>query len=119
MRWAPLAGFAGGMTSTLFGAGGPPYIIYLSQRGLTKEELRATMGFATLTSISLRVVAFIVTGLLLDPAVWIMAAITVPVSLLGIALAKHIYLRISREALLRAIAALLLVSGGSLIVRAL
>ena len=46
--------FAGGITSTVFGAGGPPYAIYLSQRGLTKEQFRATLGFATLTSISLR-----------------------------------------------------------------
>ena len=37
-RWAYLAGFAGGITSTLFGAGGPPYAIYLTHRGLTKEQ---------------------------------------------------------------------------------
>jgi uncharacterized protein len=66
MRWAWLAGLAGGITSTLFGAGGPPYAIYLSHRGLTKEQFRATMGFATLTSISLRATAFLLTGLLLD-----------------------------------------------------
>lgn len=118
-RWAPVAGFAGGITSTLFGAGGPPYIIYLSQRPLGKEQLRATLGFATLCSISLRVVAFLITGLLLDPAVWIAAAATVPVSLAGIAVARRLYLRFSREALLRAIAAMLLLSGASLIVRAL
>ena len=44
-RWVWLAGFVGGITSTLFGAGGPPYVIYLSQRGLTKEQFRATLGF--------------------------------------------------------------------------
>ena len=65
-HWVWLAGFVGGITSTLFGAGGPPYVIYLSQRGLTKEQFRATLGFATMTSISLRVLAFLVTGLLLD-----------------------------------------------------
>ena len=43
----------------LIGAGGPPYAIYLSQRGLTKEQFRATLGLATLTSISLRAVAFL------------------------------------------------------------
>ena len=31
-------GFAGGITSTMFGAGGPPYAIYLSQRGLTRSS---------------------------------------------------------------------------------
>src|SRR6185369_7263790 len=68
--WAWLAGLAGGITSTVFGAGGPPYAIYLSQRGLTKEQYRATMGFATMTSISVRAVAFTLTGILLVPDVW-------------------------------------------------
>ncbi|HEV8107761.1 MAG TPA: sulfite exporter TauE/SafE family protein, partial [Burkholderiales bacterium] len=74
-HWAWIAGLAGGVTSALFGAGGPPYAIYLSQRGLTKEQFRATLGFATMTSISLRVLAFLVTGLLLDLQVWIAAAV--------------------------------------------
>lgn len=116
--WAWPAGLAGGITSTLFGAGGPPYAIYLSQRGLTKEQFRATLGFATLTSISLRTFAFLLTGLLLDLEVWLKALAVVPACLLGIWVARRIFLRISRDALLRAIALLLLVTGASLIFRA-
>jgi uncharacterized membrane protein YfcA len=118
-RWAWVAGFAGGITSTLFGAGGPPYAIYLSQRGLSKEQFRATLGFATMTSISLRVLAFFLTGLLLDPDVWIAAAVTVPAAFAGIALSRRLFLRISRAALLRSVALVLLASGASLVVRAL
>ena len=118
-QWAWIAGLAGGITSTLFGAGGPPYAIYLSQRGLTKEQFRATLGFATLTSISLRVLAFLVTGLLLDVQVWIAAAVTVPAALLAIALSRRLFLRMSRDILLRAVGVMLLASGASLIVRAL
>jgi uncharacterized membrane protein YfcA len=44
--WAWLAGFAGGITSTVFGAGGPPYVMYLSRRGLSAPQLRATLGGA-------------------------------------------------------------------------
>ena len=117
--WAWIAGLAGGITSTLFGAGGPPYAIYLSQRGLTKEQFRATLGFATLTSISLRLVAFTVTGLLLDIDVWLKALAVVPACLLGIWVARRIFLRISRDALMRAVALLLLASGASLIWRAI
>jgi uncharacterized membrane protein YfcA len=117
--WAWLAGLAGGITSTLFGAGGPPYIIYLSQRGLTKEQLRATMGFATLTSNSIRVVAFLLTGLLLEPKVWLLAIGAVPAAMLGLAVARRMYLKISREQLLRMVAVVLLATGGSLVVRAL
>ena len=117
-HWAWVAGLAGGITSTLFGAGGPPYAIYLSQRGLSKEEFRATMGFATMTSISLRVVAFILTGLLLDRSIWLAALFTVPAALAGIQAARHIFLRISREALLRAVALMLALTGASLAWRA-
>jgi uncharacterized membrane protein YfcA len=118
-RWAWLAGFAGGITSSLFGAGGPPYAIYLSQRGLTKEQFRATLGFATMTSISLRVAAFLVTGLLLDARVWIAAAVAAPCAFAGIAVSRRVFRLISRDALLRAVTVVLLVSGASLIVRAL
>jgi uncharacterized membrane protein YfcA len=117
--WAWLAGLCGGITSTLFGAGGPPYAIYLSQRGLTKDQFRATMGFAVITSISLRVAAFLITGLLLERAVWLTALAAVPAALLGLFVAKRLYRRISREALMRAVALILLASGGSLVVRAL
>ncbi|HUN67681.1 MAG TPA: sulfite exporter TauE/SafE family protein [Burkholderiales bacterium] len=118
-RWAYVAGFTGGVTSTLFGAGGPPYAMYLSHRALTKEQYRATLGLATLTSISLRTVAFFAIGFLLDPRVWIYAAFVVPAGLAGIWAAGHLFRRISREALMRAVALMLLVSGTSLIVRAL
>ena len=117
--WGWLAGLAGGITSTVFGAGGPPYAIYLSHRGLAKEQFRATMGFATLTSISLRIVAFVVTGLLLDARVWLLAIGVVPAALAGTWVARHVFLRISREQLLKAVALVLLVTGGGLVVRAL
>jgi uncharacterized membrane protein YfcA len=116
--WAWLAGLAGGITSTVFGAGGPPYAIYLSQRGLTKEQYRATMGFATMTSISVRAVAFALTGLLLVPDVWLKALAAVPAGLAGIWVARKMFVRISRDMLLRVVALLLLASGISLISRA-
>jgi uncharacterized membrane protein YfcA len=118
-RWAYVAGLAGGITSTLFGAGGPPYAIYLSHRPLSKDEFRATLTLTTVASISLRVVAFIVTGLLLDLKAWIAAAIAVPAGLAGLAVARHIFRRVSRETLTRLVALMLLASGASLIARAL
>lgn len=118
-RWAYVAGLAGGVTSTLFGAGGPPYAMYLSHRGLSKEQYRATLGLATLTSISLRTVAFFAIGFLLDPKVWVYAAFVVPAGLAGIWAASHLFRRISREVLMRAVSLMLLASGASLIARAL
>jgi len=117
--WAWLAGFAGGITSTVFGAGGPPYVIYLSRRGLTAAQLRATLGLATLTSISLRALAFLLTGILLEPRVWIAAAAAVPAALVGIEVARRIYARVSRPLLMRLISLVLLASGVSLLIRSL
>jgi len=118
-RWAYLAGFAGGITSTLFGAGGPPYAMYLQHRGLTKEQYRATLGLATLTSISVRTVAFLGTGILLDAKVWLYAVAIVPAGLVGLWAANHLFRRISRDALMRAVSLMLAASGASLIARAL
>ena len=118
-RWAWFAGLTGGITSTIFGAGGPPYAMYLSQRGLSKEQYRATLGLATLTSISIRTVAFLVTGILLDPKVWLYAVFVVPAGLAGIWAAGHLFRRLSRESLMRAVAVMLLASGTSLIIRSL
>ena len=118
-RWAWLAGLCGGITSTLFGAGGPPYAIYLSQRGLTKEQFRATMGLATMCSISIRVAVFFITGMLLVPAVWMAVLFAVPAALLGLYFAKKIFHRVSREMVLRAVAAILLLSCSALILRAI
>jgi uncharacterized membrane protein YfcA len=118
-RWAYVAGVGGGLTGALFGAGGPPYAIYLSHRPLSKEQFRATLGFTSIFSIGLRVLAFLVTGLLLDLRAWIAAAVAVPAALAGIAVATRIFRWISRETLARLVALLLLASGVSLVVRAL
>jgi len=117
-RWAYVAGMAGGITGTLFGAGGPPYAIYLAHRALTKEQFRATLTMTSIFSISLRVIAFLVTGLLSDPRVWIAAACAIPATLAGIAVASRIFHRVSREAVMRVVALTLLAAGVTLVVRA-
>ena len=117
--WSYAAGFAGGITSTLFGAGGPPYAIYLSRRGLTNAQYRATLGRCTTISISLRVIAFLATGLLLAPQVWLTALFALPASLLGLAVAARIFRRFSRDVLVRSIGLMLAATGVSLILRAL
>jgi uncharacterized membrane protein YfcA len=65
------------------------------------------------------VLAFIATGLLLDLRAWIGAALAIPAALAGIAVATRIFRRISREALARLVAIMLLATGVSLVVRAL
>jgi len=118
-RWAYFAGICGGLSGTLFGAGGPPYAIYLSHRPLSKEQFRATLILNTIFSIGARVVAFAATGLLMQDGVWITAATAIPAGLLAIYFASKVFRVISREAVMRAVAILLLASGTSLVARGL
>lgn len=118
-NWAFFAGFCGGLSGTLFGAGGPPYAIYLSHRPLSKEQFRATMTLTTIFSIGLRLIAFAVTGLLMQDGVWLAAAAAIPAGLFAIYFASKIFRAISREMVMRGVAILLLASGASLIARGL
>ena len=118
-NWAFVAGFCGGLSGTLFGAGGPPYAIYLSHRPLSKEQFRATMTLTTIFSIGLRLIAFAVTGLLTRDGVWITGAAAIPAGLVAVYFASRIFRVISREAVMRAVGVLLLASGASLIARGL
>lgn len=117
-RWAYVAGVSGGITGTLFGAGGPPYAIYLAHRPLTKEQFRATLTMTSIFSIGLRVIAFLITGLLADLRVWLAAAIAIPATLAGITVASRIFHRVSREVVMRVVALTLLAAGVTLVVRA-
>ena len=116
--WAWVAGFCGGVTSTVFGAGGPPYAIYLSRRNLENVQYRATLGRCAIVSIGARLVAFTATGILLQPKVWLMAAAVFPASWLGITVSTKLFKRMSRELLMRIVAVGLLATGASLFVRA-
>ena len=117
-RWAPLAGLAGGLTSTLFGAGGPPYAIYLAHRPLTKEQYRATVTMTAIFSISMRIIGFIITGFV-NWKVLVSVVAVIPAGLAGVAVAGMLFRRMSREALVRFIEIVLLATGVSLIVRSL
>jgi uncharacterized membrane protein YfcA len=117
-HWAYLAGFAGGITSSLFGAGGPPYAIYLSHRSLSKEQFRASITLTTVFSIGMRVAAFAITGLLLRSEVLATAFFALLAAMAGLSLGTWAFKRVSRDFLLRVIAVLLLANGLTLIARA-
>jgi uncharacterized membrane protein YfcA len=95
------------------------HAIYLSRRGLSNAQYRATLGRCTTLSISLRVVAFLLTGLLLDLSVWLTALAALPAALLGMYVAARIFRALSWQLLMRAVGLMLVATGMSLIVRAL
>ncbi len=116
--WAVISGFCGGAAGTLFGVGAPPYAVYLSRRLTDKAVLRATLSNMVLLSTSMRALIFIVGGLMLWDRI-LGALLLMPFALGGIWAGHRIQLNASREALLKVIGVLLLLIGGSLVLRAL
>jgi len=116
--WGVPAGFSAGITSSMFGIGGPPYVIYLTRRGLSSNALRSTMAAIGLVSIGGRALAFGVTGLLSNPAVWITCALALPASLVALSLAERLRPHVSALVSRRVIEWMLLLSGLSLVAMA-
>lgn len=117
--WVLPAGLFGGMFSSMFASGGPVYTMYLSRRLDDKDAIRGTVttliGLATVV----RALLFGLAGAYADWSLVWMAAALAPAMLLGTWLGHRITLGISRERFLRLLYLMLIVSGSSLIVRAL
>ena len=117
--WAVPAGLVGGSIATIFGAGGPVYVTYLSGRLADKSQIRSTV--ATLISISalVRALLYAATGLLLHVAIFAGAAILAPFAWAGVKIGHRIHLGLTQEQMRRCVGALLVLIGASLLVRAL
>lgn len=117
-RWAvaPIGIFAG-TTSSAFGVGGPLYVFYFTARGATPEQIRATVPAVFSFTTVARIAIFASVGLFNTQMV-IAAAALLPVMALGLWCGHRLHGRLSREQAIRIIGGLLLLSGTSLIVRA-
>jgi len=115
--WSVPAGIIGGAIATVFGAGGPIYATYLSGRLRDKSEIRSTMG--TLISISafIRAGVYAVAGLLLHMAIFAGLAVLAPFVWIGLKLGHRIHTGLTQEQMRRAIGALLVLTGSSLLAR--
>jgi uncharacterized membrane protein YfcA len=117
--WLIPFGLVGGLFSGMFGTGGFLYAIYLSHRISDRDTIRATMsaliGLAALT----RVTAFFAAGVYADLKLILLAALSLPAMLIGVALGHRITLGLSHDQFMRILYVVLIGTGGSLIVRAL
>ena len=117
--WGAPIGIVGGISSALFGIGGPLYAIYVSRRMTDAGTMRATMSTLILMSGLTRFIMFVVNGLLLS---WDIAAawlLLLPMVWGGATLGMKLHDRMSLAAVRRMIYVVLLLSGASLVVRAL
>ncbi len=117
-RWAMPAGLSGGMIGALFGTGGPPYVIYLNHRLHDKGELRATFTALFILEGALRIVTFLVAGLLLRLDLLLTILATLPLVALGLWAGNRVHVGLTPVQMQRILGALLLVSGTSLLWRA-
>ena len=118
-RWAvaPVGIFAG-TTSSMFGVGGPIYVMYLTARGSTLEQIRATMPVIFIFTTIARIIIFAAAGLFTASVLYTSAAL-LPIMVLGMWIGNRLHLNLTREQLVRVIGVLLVASGGSLLARAL
>lgn len=114
--WAMPAGGLGGLIGTLFGTGGPLYVIYLKLRGLDKAAFRATIAMIFVLDGAGRITGFLVTGFYSLNVVLLVAA-GLPIMLISMYLGGHIHANISQRAFQRTISILLLGSGSALLLR--
>jgi uncharacterized membrane protein YfcA len=114
--WAVPAGGLGGLIGTLFGTGGPFYVIYLRLRHLDKIPFRATVAMIFLIDGSSRIVGYFFSGFYnLDTM--LLLALALPIMVLGMYLGGHIHTTISQQGFQRAIGVLLIGSGLALLLR--
>lgn len=118
-RWAWWYGVSGGVLSSLFGAGGWVYSIYLARRITDPQQIRATQTAVLMFSSFLRVALFAAAGRYFDRALLLLVACLLPAVVLGLYLGHRITLGLDRVRFMRILHAVLLVTGTSLIVRAL
>jgi uncharacterized membrane protein YfcA len=113
---AALCGILGGLVGTLFGTGGPFYVIYLNLRELDKSIFRATFAANFLIDGGIRLAAYAIMGLL-GVHILMNLCVALPIMGTGLYLGGRIHTNCSRIVFVRFISLLLLGSGVTLLLK--
>nr|WP_260409895.1 sulfite exporter TauE/SafE family protein [Pseudomonas cichorii] len=115
--WAIPMGTIGGLFGALFGSGGFLYAIYLNSRLTSKEQARATQSALISCSTIVRLGLFLLAGVYAEIPLLLLAVCLLPAMLLGSWIGRSLVTKLSREAFVRLVTWLVLVSGLTLIGR--
>jgi uncharacterized membrane protein YfcA len=115
--WAVPAGLAGGGAGALFGAGSPPYIMYLTRRLLDKGAVRATFSWLIAIDGGFRLGLFLFAGLLFDPKLQIAYALGLVPMAVGLWSGNKVHMDLTSAGMLRVVGALLVLSGAMLFLK--
>jgi uncharacterized membrane protein YfcA len=91
--------------------------MYLAGRVADPAARRATIAQMVILNVGSRVVAFALAGLLASPPLWIAVALLLPVAWLGVWAGHRVHVGLAPATAARAIGAVLLVTGISLLIR--
>lgn len=108
--WGLVAGFLSGVIGGAILAAGPIIIIYLSLRGLRKEEFKASFLLWVLVQGCLLIPFYTMTGMLTSK-VFLWGAIALPFSGVGILLGVRLFERVQEQVFYRLVIVLLALSG--------
>jgi uncharacterized protein len=111
------AGLAGGAAGALFGAGSPPYIMYLTRRLLDKGAVRATFSWLIAIDGGFRLGLFLFAGLLLDSKLQIAYGLGLVPMAVGLYIGNKVHLDMTSEGMLKVVGALLVLSGAMLFLK--
>jgi len=116
MHAAPL-GFLGGLIGTLFGTGGPLYVMYFTLRGLTKEAFRASFAAYFVVDGSIRIGSYLWYGFLGHEGETVIA-LALPVMALALYGGGKLHFRLPQQTFKKLISVLLAASGTLLLIKA-
>jgi hypothetical protein len=103
----------------LFATGGPIYASYLAMRFNQPNTLRATMAFAILIFVFLRLIFMLVTGLILNWEVLGLALFLVPCMVIGLWIGSRTHRHLSIHHMQLVYGSILLFAGAVLIIKQL
>ena len=113
--WAGPAGVLGGFVGTLFGTGGPFYMMYLQVRGLDKVSTRASFAAWFFVDGGMRLAGFALVGML-SFALLPTLALWLPAAALGLLVGGTVHVAIDARTFRYFISLLLVFSGYRLLV---
>lgn len=108
--WSVPAGLLGGLVGTLFGTGGPFYMIYLSVRGLDKAQLRSSFATYFFVDGTIRLAGFALIGLL-NTQVFLFLLKCLPVAAIALFVGGKAHVTISNQTFKFFISLILVYSG--------
>lgn len=109
-------GFLGGLVGTLFGTGGPFYVIYLNLRGLDKSAFRATFAMYFLVDGAMRLTGYAVVGFF-DHQMLMALLASIPIAGIALFIGGRVHTTISQQTFAKLISLLLVTSGSALLLK--